>query len=70
MNAPYFVSVIPNYEGLEQKRKGDQLNAVNAPYFVSVTPNYEGLEQKRKGNLLNAVNSPPVDIELATQAKF
>ena len=58
MNAPYFVSVIPNYEGLEQKRKGDQLNAVNAPYFVSVTPNYEGLEQKRKGNLLNAVNSP------------
>ena len=43
---------------------------MNAPYFVSVIPNYEGLEQKRKGNLLNAVNATPVDIELATQAKF
>lgn len=30
MNAPYFVSVIPNYEGLEQKRKRDLLNAVNS----------------------------------------
>ena len=70
MNSPYFVSVIPNYEGLEQKRKRDLLNAVNAPYFVSVTPNYEGLEQKRKRDLLNAVNSTPVDIELATEAEF
>lgn len=43
---------------------------MNAPYFVSVIPNYEGLEQKRKRDLLNAVNSTPVDIELATEAKF
>lgn len=39
-------------------------------YVVSVIPNYEGLEQKRKRDLLNAVNSTPVDIELATEAKF
>ena len=70
MHSPYFAPQLPNYEGLEQKRKGDQLNAVNSPYFVSVTPNYEGLEQKRKGDLLNAVNATPVDIELATEAEF
>ena len=30
MHSPYFAPQLPNYEGLEQKRKGDLLNAVNA----------------------------------------
>jgi hypothetical protein len=43
---------------------------MNSPFFVPQLRNYEGLEQKRKGDLLNAVNATPVDIELATEAKF
>ena len=43
---------------------------MDPPYFVPQLRNYEGREQGRKTDLLNAMHSTPVDIELATEAKF
>ncbi len=43
---------------------------MHSPYFVPQLRNYEGREQGRKTDLLNAMHSTPVDIELATEAKF
>ena len=43
---------------------------MHSPYFVPQLRNYEGREKGRKTDLLNAMHSTPVDIELATEAKF